>query len=323
MPQQPPQHLKGRGEGGAQVGGAPLAWRAYLTARPALAQSLAAAWRTRQTRLPAEITFARPAATLPVSLTGTECPLACAHCNGHYLRHMASLQEALARRTKRSQGATSFLVSGGCVADTGRVPFVDHLADLAQLRTSAKLNFHVGLVDESEASQLTGLADVVSFDVVGDDVTIREVLHLDRTVADYRDSLAALRRHVRVVPHVLAGLHGGQLRGERQAIDIIAGEGCTEMVVIVLIPTPGTAFAAVRPPEPADVAGLLAYARSRLPDARIGLGCMRPAGAYRAILDPLAVHAGVQTIVQPAPQAVAEAARLGLAINYSSECCVL
>jgi hypothetical protein len=200
---------------------------------------------------------------------------------------------------------------------------VEFLPELALLHRRARLNFHVGLVDEMEAAALNGLADVVSFDVVGDEKTIRNVLHLDRTVDDYRRSLAALRRHVKVVPHVLAGLHAGQMLGERRAVDIAAGEGCTELVVIALIPTKGTEFASVTPPEPAAVAELLAYARVQMPTAKLGLGCMRPAGTYRALLDPLAVRAGCQTIVQPARAAVAEAIRLGLSISESSECCVL
>jgi len=323
LKEQPPLHDLSRGMGGARQKGAPLAWRDYLAQRPELALRLDEAWSVRVAHFPPEITFARPASTLPISLTGQLCPLNCSHCNGHYLRHMVSLDEALAAETARVQRASSFLISGGCVAATGRVPFVAYLPELARLHCSARLNFHVGLVDDAEASMLAGLADVVSFDVVGDDATIHEVLHLNRRVADYEASLAALRRHVRVVPHVLAGLHAGRLLGERRAVDIVAEQGCTELVVIVLIPTPGTDFADIAPPEPAEVADLLFYARHRMPQARLGLGCMRPAGAYRSVLDPLAVRAGVQTIVQPSPAATGEAKRLGLAIRTTSECCVL
>lgn len=323
MRELPPLHDSSVGTGGARLEGAPLAWRDCLAARPELANRLDQAWSVRAANFLPEITFSRPAGTLPISLTGQLCPLNCSHCNGHYLRHMASLDEVLAGATARVQRASSFLVSGGCVAATGRVPFVEHLPELAWLHRIARLNFHVGLVDDAEAAALAGLADAVSFDVVGDDTTIREVLHLDRRVADYEASLAALRKHVRVVPHVLAGLHAGRLVGERRAVDIAAEQGCSELVIIALIATPGTDFADVAPPEPAEVADLLVYARRRMPRARLGLGCMRPAGAYRSVLDPLAVRAGVQTIVQPSPAAVSEARRLGLAIRTTSECCVL
>lgn len=320
---EPRYEASAREEGGARFVGAPLAWHGALAAAPGLTTALEQAWRVREAGFPPVITFSRPGGTLPISLTGESCPLGCAHCGGHYLRHMATLEEALAGKTERARSATSFLVSGGCVAATGRVPFMDHLSDLAKLRRRGRLNFHVGLVGEEEARALEGLADAVSFDVVGHDDTIRQVLRLDRTVDDYRASLAALRRHVRVVPHVLAGLHGGRLLGERQAIEAAAAAGCGELVFLVLIPTRGTDFAGVTPPSVVDVAGLLAFARVRLPLARLGLGCMRPGGRYRTLLDPLAVRAGLQSIVQPAPAAADEALHLGLAIEETQECCVL
>ncbi len=209
---EPRQEASAREEGGARILGAPLTWQGLLSASSALASSLERAWAARVAAFPPVISFVRPADTLPVSLTGASCSLGCAHCGGHYLKHMATLGEALAGRTARAGAATSFLVSGGCVAATGRVPFMDHLPDLTVLGRRGRLNFHVGLVGEEEASALSGLADAVSFDVVGDDDTIREVLHLDRKVVDYRRSLDALRRPVRGVPPVRAGLHGGRLR---------------------------------------------------------------------------------------------------------------
>lgn len=306
--------------GGARPAGAPS--ESLCPACGELAALLEAAWRVRAERFPPEIRFVRPEATLSVSLTGTGCRLGCAHCGGHYLRRMAPLSEALEGSSPRSAAATSFLVSGGCL-ESGAVPFGPALPELRRLKSRGRLNFHVGLVGEAGARSLEGLADAVSFDLVGDDSTIREVLGLDRTVSDYRDSLRALRRHVRVVPHILVGLHGGVLRGERAAVELAASEGCEELVFIVLIPTPGTRFEACRPPAAEDVVSLIAETRVALPSAALGLGCMRPGGTYRSKLDPLAVRAGVQTLVQPSPQAIREAGALGLAPAWSRECCVL
>lgn len=320
---EPRSEALGRDMEGARRSGALLS--SHLTAAGADGQeeAFAAAWRVREANFPARIEWFTPGQTLPVSLTGGECELGCDHCNGHYLRHMAGLAESLAGSSPRSRRATSYLVSGGCVAATGQVPYPAQLDDLRQLKRRGRLNFHVGLVGEAEIAPLADLADAVSFDVVGDDATIREILHLDRTVADYRRTLAALAARVRVVPHVLVGLHGGQLRGERRAVEIIGELGLREMVYIILIPTPGTALADVAPPAPAAVAELFAWTRRELPAARLGLGCMRPAGAYRRLVDPLAVLAGFQAIVQPDRAAVALAAELGLAAAVKEECCVL
>lgn len=301
--------------------GAPSTHAAQQPAIPTrLQRQLEEAWGVRQANFDSEIAFARPSGTLPVSLTGSDCELDCAHCGGHYLRHMVGLSTALSRAPQDRQ---SYLVSGGCVASTGQVPFMEHLDELSALRRRGRLNFHVGLVGDREAQALAGLADVVSFDLVGDDRTIREVLNLDRSVADYERTLHALQHHVKVVPHILVGLAGGQIRGEMTAVRIAARAGCDALVFIVLIPTPGTDFADKTPPHPHAVAELLAASRQLMPRAALGLGCMRPAGAYRRVLDPLAVRAGLQSVVMPAPEAVVAARELGLKAVYTTECCVL
>jgi hypothetical protein len=236
---------------------------------------------------------------------------------------MASLDEALEERTARSRRATSYLISGGCVA-AGTVPFLPFLPKLRELRArGGRLNFHVGLVGESEAAALAGLADTVSFDLVADDGAIRDVLGLDARARDYVSALRRLRRHVSVVPHILIGLNAGRISGEPQAVEAAAAEGCESVVFIVFIPTPGTRFAACRPPDAHVVAGFLARARLRMPSVDLGLGCMRPGGSYRRLLDPLAVWAGVQRIVQPSVDAVLTAEGIGLRAVWSEECCVL
>lgn len=306
----------GSSPGGARSTGAPCRYGGRLE------DLLAAAWEARREGFGRDIRFVRPQATLSVSLTGPDCALDCAHCGGHYLRAMATLSEALEGRTARAARAKSFLVSGGCLAG-GTVPFMSRLPQLRMLKSRGRLNFHTGLVGDDEAQALAGLADAVSLDVVGDNATIREVLGLDRTVGDYRRALKALRRYVRVVPHILVGLHGGVLRGERAAVDMAAAEGAEEMVFIVLIPTPGTRLARCSPPIAEEVATLIAETRVSHPAVSLGLGCMRPGGTYRLRLDPLAVRAGVQQVVQPSPPAVRAAAELGLTVTWSEECCVL
>ncbi|MDP2871726.1 MAG: radical SAM protein [Bacillota bacterium] len=288
-----------------------------------LAAELDRAWTLRAAVFPATIGIARPSHTVAVSLTGPTCAMDCAHCGGHYLHQMITLDEAMAAATPRVREARSFLISGGCQPGLGTVPFMDHLPELRELRRRGRLNFHVGLVGEHEAVALRDLADSVSFDLVGDDATINEVLGLNRRVEDYVTTLDVLQRHTAVIPHVLVGMHGGRLRGERRALELLAGRNPRALVFIVFVPTPGTRLAAASPPEALEVARLMAGARALLPRTPIGLGCMRPGGAYRSRLDPLAVWAGVQWIVQPAPAALAEAAARGLTPEYGEECCVL
>lgn len=279
------------------------------------------AWQTRQAHFPSLLGADNPRRTRAVSLTGTACALDCAHCGRHYLEAMLPAA-ALTPADPRLAGAASLLISGGC-DERGRVPITAHRARIAALRAGRRLNWHTGLVDEDDVRSLAGLADVVSFDLVGDDATIAEVYGLPATVADYRAAYRLLRQHLPVVPHITIGLRGGQLSGEHEALRIVQEEGAAAVVFLVLIPTAGTRYAGRTPPPLAEVARFLAEARLALPHTPLLLGCMRPGGAYRRALDPLAVRAGVNRIVKPARAALEVARQLGLAIEPGEECCAL
>ncbi|MGC8838075.1 MAG: radical SAM protein [Anaerolineae bacterium] len=285
----------------------------------ALDDALARAWRIRQANFPSVLYASYPLDTAVISLTGTWCALDCAHCGRHYLEHMVPVKEA----PVRVQGATSCLISGGC-DPRGRVPVVGrHLEVLREVRSGRRMNWHVGLIGEEEAEAIAPLVDVVSFDFVGDDATIREVYGLEATVEDYRRTYEVLRRRFRVVPHVTIGLRGGKLGHEGPALEMLAEMGAEELVLLVLIPTPGTRYAACQPPSPDEVAGVFVRARELLPRAWVALGCMRPHGAYRDAVDLLAVQAGLNGIVSPSRPALEEAERRGLQVVRTRECCVL
>jgi lipoyl synthase len=281
-----------------------------------LQQQLDAAWRVRQAHFAPEIRFAYPLDTALISLTGDRCALQCAHCGGHYLCHMQPVWSAA------PGGATSALISGGCDRQ-GRVPVTGYLEQIAAIKQGRRLNWHVGLIDEGSMRAIAPYVDVISFDVVGDAETIREVYGLQATPEDYAETYAMLRHYVPVIPHITVGLHGGQLGHERPAMDLLARIGLEALVFIVLIPTPGTRYAERTPPAAEEVALLLAEARQRFPRASLQLGCMRPRRSYRAQLDPLAVQAGANVIVSPAREAIAEAVARGLQVVETRECCVL
>lgn len=263
-----------------------------------------------------QIAFVRPSETLPISLTGAYCALQCAHCGGHYLSGMVPLEKADAT------GKTSCLISGGCDA-RGRVPVTAHLPQIAPLRRGRLLNWHVGLIEEVEMQDIAPYVDVISFDWVGDDQTIHEVYGLNCSAKDYARTYAMLRRYTRVVPHLTLGLRGGRFSGEYAALDSIQAAGADSLVLLVLIPTPGTRYAQCQPPPLAEVLDFVHTARLKLPDTSIYLGCMRPRGQYRSQLDTLALRAGVDKIVNPASSAVHLAAELGLSVRWENECCVI
>jgi uncharacterized radical SAM superfamily protein len=282
----------------------------------ALEQALHRAWAVRQAHWPAEIAWSYPLDTAVLSLTGSRCGLDCAHCGGHYLQAMQPIWDA------EPDGSTSCLVSGGC-DPSGRVPVLAHLDRVRQWRPGRRMNWHVGFVSEEELQAIVSLVDVVSFDLVGDDETVREVYGHGRSVDEYIQTYRLLRSYARTVPHITVGLRGGELGHEEPALDLLAQEGADGLVFLVFTPTPGTRYANRPPPAPEAVAQVLAEARIRFPQVPLFLGCMRPRGRYRDRLDPLSVRSGVNVLVSPSRAARRQAAALGLRAVESRECCVL
>lgn len=278
------------------------------------------AWDIRKANFPDEIQFDFPSKTRAISVTGSECRLRCSHCNGRYLEAMAPIDDWQANI---DHGITSCLISGGC-DEKGKVPLMRYLPAIKEIKKSQrKTNLHVGLIDEHDIDRLTGAADVVSFDFVGDNETIEEVYGMDKTVDDYISVYLGLRRRVKVLPHICIGLRGGQISGEYKALYLLKHLGAEGLVFIVFSPTMGTHYADREPAALEEVAGILCRARIDFPNIPIHLGCMRPKGRYRYDLDHLALRCGVNKIVQPTPGAVTLAEEMGLVIKRGEECCVL
>lgn len=277
------------------------------------------AWEARKSFFPNRIEFAAPNRTLPVSVTGHDCQLQCAHCNGVYLQNMVTLDKALSHKGGREK---SYLVSGGSDR-SGKVPLLERLTELEELAARGPLNLHAGLVNEEEAIRLAGIASVVSFDLPGDDQTISEVYGLSATTDDYISSYRYLQKHTRVIPHLCIGLKGGVIKGEYNALRLLKQEAVEAISMIIFRPTEGTGFSECSPPDPEEVACFIATARLMFPRTPLYLGCMRPSGRYREIVDVLALRAGVNKIVLPSPAARIKAEELGLAVTLSEECCSL
>lgn len=274
------------------------------------------AWQVRQLFFPDQIEFVAPNRTLSVSVTNC-CKLNCAHCGGIYLQGMVPLDKALGSKQGREK---SYLVSGGCDQE-GKVPLLKHRVELKELSGRGFLNLHVGLVNEVEASRLAEIATVISFDFVGDNDTITAVYGLSRTIEDYVSTYRCLQRYCKVIPHLCIGINGGKIKAEYEALRLLKEEAVEAISMIIFRPTAGTVFSECIPPPPHDVAAFIATARLMFPGTPLYLGCMRPGGRYRETVDSLALKAGVNKIVLPAPAARLQAAELGLEISLSEECC--
>ena len=273
--------------------------------------------------------FRSPHEAFPsISITGSLCALKCKHCNGRVLDTMVpsmtpeGLFDVCVKLKKN--GAIGCLISGGCLPD-GSVPmdkFIDVIAKIKQ-ELGLTVVVHTGVIDLPTAKRLKAAGvDAALIDIIGSDETIREIYHLDVTVSDYEQSLQAFHESgIPFVPHVLVGLHYGKLKGELEALKMIANYSPSAVITIAFMPIRGTPMENVNPPEPEDIARILASARLLLPETPIVLGCMRPKGEPRKKIDLLAVKAGVDAIAFPVEEAIQLAESLNLDISFSSLCC--
>lgn len=265
-----------------------------------------------------------------VSVTGEACQLNCDHCKGRLLKGMlpAKSPERLYKVALkvREEGGTGILVSGGSLAD-GSIPLKPFFNVMRRIKDELGLNVvvHTGLVDEETAEGLASAGvDCAMMDVVGSDETIREVLHLDRSVEDYVRSLELLEQHgVPLSPHVVVGLHGGMLKGERVALKMVCGRRIASLVIVVLMPLESTPMGKVTPPPLRDVLRVVVAARMAKPKTPLLLGCARPRGRYGGAVDALSVRAGVNGVAYPSEAAYRLAVKNNLSVRFHDECCSL
>ena len=271
-----------------------------------------------------------PRRFLPVSVTGSACALSCDHCQTKVLQGMVSVKAdedlyALARRL-RAQGSEGLLVSGGSTR-SGGVPLLPHLRHIPRIREELgmKVIVHSGVVSPELAAGLASAGvDGVMLDIIGADETIRDVYHLDLTVADFDRALGLLaERELRIIPHIVLGLHYGRFLGEYAALDLIVRHPVSTLILVVLVPLVGTPMAHIPPPPVADVTDFFKTARTAAPTTTINLGCARPLGAVKQELDRAAVDCGLNGIAYPSDGAIEYARSRGLEPRLFEYCCSL
>lgn len=288
--------------------------------------SMLKAFRRRLTLFGREITFFKEPFT-PISLTGMSCSLKCKHCNSHYLRHMIDGSDGLYSLACNlaDKGAKGILLSGGSAPD-GSVPTYFQADTVKKIKkdTGLKISAHTGIVNESQAQMLSEYVDMALVDVIGDDETIRDILHLDARVQDYEHSLKYLVScGISLAPHIIVGLHNGRLKGELKALEMVKKFNPKVVVIVVFIPTKGTLMEGVAPPMLNDVAKVITEAREIF-DVPVSLSCVRPGGGYRSMLDMYAILSGIDRIAVPSRKAYTISEELGLnIIEIPRMCCSL
>ncbi len=263
------------------------------------------------------------------SITGGACALDCDHCQAKILEPMISAikPEILDQKVRdliMLQDLQGFLLSGGSNRrnEIRYERFYPVIEGLKRDFPHLKIAIHTALTDEAGAKRMEAAGvDTAMMDVIGSEDTIRDVYHLDRPVEDFEATLAALTStSMDISPHIVVGLHYGELRGEQRALDIVSRYPTKALVLVVIMPfyaKPGT----FKTPATADVGKIFLQARETLPDRQLLLGCARPAGMHKRVTDAYAVMAGLDGIAFPAEGVVGVSQAIGRSYHQEHACC--
>lgn len=259
-----------------------------------------------------------PASTLSVSVTGKSCSLNCSHCEGHYLKGMANINELTHQKLSKYK---SILISGGS-DKSGRVNIDEQSKSILELPESIRLNFHVGYQPPECLNSFKRRQIIVSFDLPTTDDVISKVYHLPYKASDYQKLYLAYAKKYPTIPHMTIGLGSEKDYGEENTIDFLSKTQPDQFVVIIFRPTKGTSLEKIDSPSISRVISLLRYAQKKL-KCPVKIGCMRPSGKYRQNVDILAWMNGIRSIVQPHHALTNTLKNNSIEIINSDECCAL
>jgi uncharacterized radical SAM superfamily protein len=264
-----------------------------------------------------------------VSITGPDCKLQCDHCKAKLLEPMlpATTPEALWRVVNEQieAGAQGMLLTGGSNLrdEVEYGPFFPTIRRIKDAFPAFRIAMHTALATRDQARRIeeSGI-DAAMLDVIGAQDTVTQVYHLKRPVADFEAALAHLTETgLKVVPHIVIGLHYGRMLGEWNALEMIARHRPAALVLVVIMPFYALAKRPFAVPSSREVGQFFMDARGKLPDIPVLLGCARPPGRAKVEIDAYAVMAGLNGLAHPSDGTVELAARLGRSVRVTPACC--
>ncbi|MHB8413946.1 MAG: radical SAM protein [Acidiferrobacteraceae bacterium] len=276
-----------------------------------------------------ELTDCGRSAWPAVSITGGNCKLQCDHCKAKILEPMipATTPEVLWNTVSGlvASGAGGMLLTGGSNHrdEVEYGPFYSTIRRIKDQFPAFRIAMHTALVDRATARQMADAGiDAAMMDVIGAQDTITQVYHLKRGVDDFERSLEYLNETgMKVVPHIVIGLHYGHLLGEWNALEIVRRQQPDALVLVVVMPMYAPAHRPFVVPNAHEVGQFFLDARQALPEVPILLGCARPPGAIKPLIDAYAVLAGINGMAHPSEGMVELAARLGRRVRVTPSCC--
>lgn len=264
-----------------------------------------------------------------VSITGGDCKLQCDHCKAKILEPMipARTPEDLWRAVNGiiEDGAQGMLLTGGS-NHQNHVEYDAYYSTIRRIKDEFpgfKIALHTALVTEDIAKSMEQAGiDAAMMDVIGSQDTITQVYHLRRSVEDFEATLEHLvNTNMKVVPHIVIGLHYGRLLGEWNALEMIRRHLPDAVVLVVVMPFYAPESRPFVTPDTTAVGQFFMDARKVLPETPLLLGCARPPGLAKVQIDTYAVLAGLNGIAHPSDGTVELAARLERKVRVTPACC--
>lgn len=264
-----------------------------------------------------------------ISITGGDCKLQCDHCKAKILEPMipARTPADLWRTVTQivANGAGGMLLTGGSNRrnEVEYDPFYATIRRIKDTFPHFKIALHTALVSRDIARKMQDAGiDAAMMDVIGAQETITQVYHLKRSVDDFERTLEYLvATDMKVVPHIVIGLHFGRLLGEWRALEIIQRHLPAAVVLVVVMPIYASAQRPFAMPDAGEVGRFFLDARAALPHIPLLLGCARPQGLAKLAIDAYAVMAGIDGIAHPSEGIVELAARLEHRVRVTPACC--
>ncbi|WP_455380272.1 radical SAM protein [Acidihalobacter prosperus] len=266
-----------------------------------------------------------------VSITGGDCKLQCDHCKAKILEPMlpAKSPEDLWRVVNGiiEEGAQGMLLTGGS-NHQNQVEYDNYYSTIRRIKDEFpdfKIAMHTALVDKDIAlcMEQSGI-DAAMMDVIGSQDTITQVYHLRRRVDDFEETLEHLvATKMKVVPHIVIGLHYGHLLGEWNALEMVQRHLPDALVLVVVMPFYAPESRPFVTPDAHAVGRFFMDARQALPETPLLLGCARPPGMTKLQIDTYAVMAGLNGIAHPSDGTVELAARLDRNVKVTPACCCI
>jgi len=264
-----------------------------------------------------------------VSITGGDCALQCDHCKAKILEPMvpARTPEDLWRVVNEliEDGAQGMLLTGGS-NHQNKVEYDAYYPTVRRIKDEFpdfKIAMHTALVDADIARSMEQAGiDAAMMDVIGAQDTITQVYHLRRSVDDFEATLEHLvATDMKVVPHIVIGLHYGHLLGEWNALEMLARHLPDAVVLVVVMPFYSPQSRPFATPDTRAVGRFFMDARHKLAQTPLLLGCARPPGQAKMAIDTYAVMAGLNGIAHPSDGTVELAARLERRVKVTPACC--